>query len=272
MNTAKEQQAIIQRVREFFGALEIEYVPLDPNEEPSKSFTNALQARINWEEDLFNGLADCSIILCGGAVTSAFSGAPIKDLDFYVEDASKLDSARAFIEKYFPADSLFRSINADTWTRKGKGRRKYRVQLITRFTGSPQKIFSDFDFTVTQGCYRFKEKDFVLGDRFLPDIAKRRIVFCGASHYPICAMYRTLKYQRKGYTLPGTTVIHIALAIARLQITTYKQLKEQLFGIDTLFMQRFLEDRDGDLPFDYAEFINTVFEQEVLSEEDEDFE
>lgn len=271
MNFKKEQEAIFRRVREFFGYNDIKYVPLDPAESAHSQFRNEINARNTWTNTLLKGLVDNTIILCGGAITSAFSGDPIKDLDFYVEDSSKLKSACEFIERYFPKESLFQSINANTWTRNGKGRRKYRVQLITKFTGSPEKIFDDFDFTVTQGCYRFDNGTFVFGERFLQDVAKRVIVFCGKSHYPICAMYRTLKYQRKGYKLSGLTVVHIALAIARLEITTYRQLKEQLFGIDTMFLQRFLEDRNDDLPVDYASFVADVFAQEVEIEEEENF-
>ena len=269
MNSEKEKASVLHRVREFFGYNEMEYVA-PPGEEPGVSFTNALMLKLDWETNLMKGLAENGIILCGGAITSAFSGMPIKDLDFYVEEPTKLQAAIDFIERYFPKESLYKSINANTWTRSGKGRKKYRVQLITKFMGPPEKIFDDFDFTVVQGCYRFESGNFVLGERFLPDIARKVIVFCGKSHYPICAMYRTLKYQRKGYKLLGTTVIHIALAIARLQITTYRELKEQLFGIDTLFMSRFLEDRQDELPYDHAEFIHTVFNQEMFEEDDYD--
>lgn len=271
MNTEREKKRLLQRVEEFFGSKDVSYVG-PPDEAPADAFFNQMRLKVSWVKELHEGLKANSIIICGGAITSTFTGMPIKDLDFYVSDPDKLPLAKAFIEKYFPEASVFRSINALTWTRYGgqTKRRKYQVQLITKFTGPPQKIFDDFDFTVVQGCYDFANDCFVLGDRFLTDIASRKIVFCGKSHYPICAMYRTLKYQRKGFSLPGTTVIHIALAIARLEIKTYKELKEQLFGIDTMFMQQFLENRDDETPVDYAEFIKEVFDQEV--DEDDEYE
>lgn len=270
MNTAKERKQLLLRVEEFFGRKDINYVG-EPGEDPIDAFVNNMKLIDKWCTALYDGLKAHSIIICGGAITSVFTGAPIKDLDFYVSDPDKLAGAIAFIETYFPKDTVFKSINALTWTRFGgqTNRKKYQVQLITKFTGSPQKIFDDFDFTVVQGCYDFSSDSFVFGDRFLTDIASRRIVFCGKSHYPICAMYRTLKYQRKGFKLSGTTVIHIALAIARLEIKTYKELKEQLFGIDTMFMARFLENRDDETPVDYAEFIKEVFDQEVEQDDDE---
>lgn len=267
----RERYVIEKKVCEYFGSTELTYVPA-PDEEPYTTAYNKVAMLMDFKKRVIQGLEENGIMLCGGAITSAFSGANIKDLDFYVQDPEKLESAFKFIEEFFPASSCYKSINARTWTRN-KGRRKYRVQIITRFTGNAQKIFDDFDFTVTQGAYNFVNQRFEFGDRFLQDIAKRDIVYCGKSQYPICALYRTLKYQRKGYTLRGVTMMHIALSIVQLKIDTYGKLKEQLFGIDTMFLQGILAGKDDALPFDYAEFVEMAFENVGVIEdtEEEDF-
>jgi hypothetical protein len=206
-------------------------------------------------------LAELSIVLCGGAINSLFSDEPINDLDFYVEDPRELQNAKNWFAG-FGTEIPFISLNAITYRRKKHGsNRKYTVQLITRFTGEPQKIFNDFDFTITHGAYRFKDDSFVFGERFFQDLAKRRLVYSGNSEYPICAMYRTKKYQAKGYTVPGSTIMHIALSIVRLKIETYGDLKKQLNGIDTLYLQNLLsKEKYGDaIPVDYAEFLMDAF-------------
>jgi hypothetical protein len=75
-------------------------------------------------------------------------------------------------------------------------------------------------------------------------------------------MYRTKKYQERGYKLPGSTIAHIGLSIMRLEIQNYGDLKEQLRGIDTQFLDKFLSDdrRDEALPVSYGEIIDEIFE------------
>ncbi len=216
---------------------------------------------------LLTRLGELGVILCGGALTSLFSNTPISDLDLYVEDAANLQAARSTLRDCF-GEPTFVSENAETYSRKNKGSNKrYSVQLITRFTGPPSTIFNNFDFTITMGCYSFAEERFVLHERFLADIAKRRLVYSGGSHFPICAMYRTKKYQARGYTLPGSTIMHIALSIVRLDIKGYKELKQQLLGIDTLMLQSLLDSPkyrskiEGNVPIDYGEFIEDAFKK-----------
>ena len=75
--------------------------------------------------------------------------------------------------------------------------------------------------------------------------------------------------------------MHIALCIVQLNIQNYKQLKNQLFGIDTIYLQNLLSSKkyqdymEQGVPVDYGEFIAEVFaaidgpidEAEVLGDE-----
>lgn len=245
----REKYDVLQAVRRFFG------------------FAGKTGTPEEWllrEEGfgkLLIDLAGLRVILCGGTITSVFTGSKINDLDFYVEDAAAIPEVEALFFKYFPVKT-FTSQNAMTFQRESPGR-AYNIQLITRFTGSPAQIFKSFDFTVCQGAYKFCEQRFELAERFLADNAKKRLVFCGHSHYPICALYRTLKYRKKGYTVPGSTLMHIALAIVQLDIKSYKQLKEQLMGVDTMYLQGLLQGESylDDLPVDYGKFVAEAFER-----------
>jgi hypothetical protein len=152
------------------------------------------------------------------------------------------------------------SENAATMQRTDHTGKKFTIQLIRAFHGPIETIFSSFDFTITQGGYDFERGRFILGDRFLPDIARRKLIYLGGSRYPICAMYRTKKYQKRGYDVPGATIMHIALCIVQLQLNNYADLKKQLMGIDTLYLQDLFEKRDLSTPIDYGEFINRAFE------------
>jgi len=258
-----EANKLRETIEEFFGSQHQEEITKPTKDEGVVQVVR--EAIPNRTKEVFEELKRLNIMLCGGAITSLFSGATIKDLDFYVLDLQQLYEAKDFLLKWFPQEA-FVSGNAVTYKRKSERSNKvWTVQLITRFSGPPETIFYNFDFTVTMGCYDFRTKEFVLHERFLPDIAKRRLVYSGGSHFPICAMARVGKYREKGYHCPNSTVMHIALSIVQLNIQNYKQLKEQLFGIDTIYLQKllsskkYLEYEEQNLPVDYGEFIAEVF-------------
>jgi hypothetical protein len=266
-----EKRKVVEEIEKFFDSAGI-----------NKEHENGVrEVRENRTNTLLKQLGINSVSLCGGAITSIFSGASVKDLDFYVSDTSLQEGAISLFREWF-GEPTFRSMNALTFKRKStRSNKVWTVQLITRFTGDAEAIFKNFDFTVTMGSYNFLKEDFELHPRFLTDIARRRLVYSGASHFPICALARTRKYMEKGYHCPNSTLMHIALSIVQLNIRNYKELKEQLFGIDTIYLQNLLSSKkyqdymEQGVPVDYGEFIAEVFaaidgpidEAEVLGDE-----
>jgi hypothetical protein len=199
-------------------------------------------------------------MLAGGAINSLFSGRAVSDLDFYLKDKDNAEGfAKALAEHGFK--ETFRTDNAITLTRKGK-HKTYEIQIITRFQGTPQEILDTFDFTIVQGLYDFETSKFHFADNFLKHIAQRKLVYSGNSKYPICALYRTRKYGERGYKLPGTTMVQIALAIHALEIKTYQDMKEQLMGIDTAFLKVLNDKLDAskELKFEASEFVAMFYE------------
>lgn len=222
--------------------------------------------------NIFGEMGRLGIILCGGALTSTFTGAKINDLDFYCKSEKDLKAALEFLNSYFPIQHIT-TANAVTLKRRSANR-VYTIQLITRFSGEPLNIFNKFDFTITNGCYDASSNSLILGPRFLPDLAARKLIYSGHSEFPICAMYRTKKFQERGFKLPGSTVMHIAMCIVQLEIKTYAQLKEQLMGIDTMFLGPLLESKDPGMEVDVGEFIVEAFKRLRINgnTEAEDFE
>lgn len=198
------------------------------------------------------------LLLAGGTINSIYSGRLVNDLDFYMKDLDKKSEIVAYFTEVF-GEPKYESDNAITFWRKS-GKKKYEVQLITRFSGTPQEILNTFDFTIVQGCYDFSEKKFVLSENFLIDIASRTLRYTTSSHYPICAFIRTKKYQDRGYHLTNSCRLAISLAINQLDLSTYRNLRDQLIGIDTCFLKGFLETLDDDKELtdqERMEFIET---------------
>jgi len=225
-----------------------------------KSVVRRWTERDTKRKNVFAELKRLKLMVCGGTINSIFTNSTINDLDFYMKDPSLLNECKLFLKEYFP-DIEIETINAMTYKRKAlRSNKRWTAQLITRFTGEANDIFNWFDFTITHGAYDFETEEFIFGDRFFSDLAKRRLVYSGASKYPICAMYRTKKYVARGYELPGATIMHITLSIVQLKIESYKDLKEQLMGIDTMYLQKLLEAKQPDAPVNYGEFIYEAFQ------------
>jgi hypothetical protein len=254
MNYEREEIKLKHAVDQHFNTSSgAQWVGFGPEGQPVGPATMVVDS-----ENLFSALARLKVILCGGTISSIFSASTINDLDFYCKERNTKEVIELFTKYFGPP--VFTSTNAVSFARRSTRSRKiWRVQLITRFVGEPEEIFEWFDFTVTHGAYDFERKMFVFGDRFFADLSQRRLVYSGASLYPICAMYRTKKYQERGFKLSGATIMHIALSIIQLDIKTYGQLKEQLMGIDTMYLQDLLGKKPQDAPVDYGEFIAEAF-------------
>jgi len=263
-----EKYKLLDAVDRFFGINELKVQTTQKEGESEQWFEIRKQAELQTLKaqkrgELYTELSSLQLMLCGGSVLSTFTSSSINDLDFYIKDVSKLNEIKVFFKKYF-GEQVFASTNALTFKRKAaSSNKKYTVQLITKFTGAAEDVFKTFDFTITCAAYDFQNELFVFGDRFFADVSKRKLVYLGGSRYPICAMYRTKKYQDRGYSLSGATVMHISLSIVRLEIRTYGDLKEQLMGIDTMYLQGLLaEDKYADdLPVDYGVFLEEAFER-----------
>lgn len=222
-------------------------------------------------------LAKYDCYCCGGAIVSIFTGQPINDYDIY---SVNKDNPSKIMEELKKQDFELKveSHNAYSLVRKSNkenGTKRLKIQLIKyeKFCNENIKdTFNYFDFHCCMGAYSFKEKKFYFDDYFLTDNIEKRLRFNPGTEYPICSLYRTLKYQKKGFTLPGIEIIKIALAINDLRMENYMDLKKQLMGIDTLFLQpltdKLLSNDDEKYDFtkfreELANFYSDYYEQTI---------
>ncbi len=227
---------------------------------PSKTVQKENDENISTQISGRSILVKHKAMLAGGAINSLFSGRAVSDLDLYLEDLSTVEALKADLIDHGYKEAC-KTDNAITLVRKGK-MRTYEIQIITRFHGDPQTILDTFDFTIVQGLYQFSTGKFVFAENFLKHIAQRKLVYSGKSKYPICALYRTKKYQERGYKFPGTTMVQIALAIHALEIRNYADMKEQLMGIDTAFLKVLNDklDAKSSMKFEASEFVAMFYE------------
>lgn len=226
---------------------------------------------------LVQPIREHGILIAGGSITSVFTNSPIKDLDLYPTSQDSYDKFHETLRKLVDESTnendklLFVSDNAVTYRYAG-----VVIQIIHKFLqilgGSsnsvftPEEVLETFDFTCCMGCYDLKSHEFILHKDFLIDNVSRSLVYNSENpRYPICAMYRVLKYQKKGYTISAGELVKLSLCICNLKMESYQDLKDQLLGIDTQIFMEITEDliekHGKDAKIDYGVVMNIINEK-----------
>lgn len=236
-------------------------------------------------KNIYEFLKQFNGFIAGGAVLSAFTNKQINDYDLYFhreEDANlfiaslelkdkmsewKIFSKREYLLRESRKTNLkiFETDNAITFISK-----EQKYQVIKAFYLEPEKLFNKYDFTVCMAAYLPLHNKFVLYDTFLEDVSEKRLKLNVGTEYPICSLLRTIKYQKKGYTVNGLELIKISLAIHHLNLQNYGELKKQLQGIDTLFLADLTaalnSEEYKEKEYNFAEFIK-MFDDYLENEE-----
>jgi len=196
--------------------------------------------------------------VAGGAVRSAFAGEKIKDLDIYFLSTSDWEKRKEFAN-FKNMKFLFGTEFAETYETEG-----VPVQFIKRFYGEPERVMSEFDFTISMAAYLPEREEFCLGEDFLHHLCERRLVFNENTRFPVSSLWRVKKFLKRGYKIGARDIIVLALAVHNLKIETFRDLKEQLDGIDTWLLKditdKMIEDK-GEAEYDLVEFIAYIDEK-----------
>lgn len=174
-------------------------------------------------------------VIAGGAIRAVFTDTPIHDYDLYFRSAEDRDRAIAFLrDSQNGFERLVVTEAAITFRKDGAV-----LQVIRKddfLIKSVEELIDAFDYTICMGAYDLAEDRLYLGEDFLKHNAQRRLVFNPGAKYPIASLFRVKKYLEYGYKISGTELVKIALTINKTPIITYADLKEQLLGVDTLFL------------------------------------
>ena len=208
--------------------------------------------------------------IAGGALTSVFSGRRINDLDLFFRDEADFLELRKKIENGGGVPS-FQTASALSYIIEGE-----RVQLIKKYFGDPWFIISVFDFTICRAAYNPAadlDSQFILGDDFLYDLAQKTLHYIPGD-FPISSLWRIQKFIRRDFKLPAIDAIKLALTINNLQIGNYETLKDQLEGIDTLFLKdltdAMIEKKDEIYDFGTAiEFMENILQNKLAIGDEE---
>lgn len=145
------------------------------------------------------------IFLTGGFIRAIVAGEPPNDVDLIVKDIHVAGVAAGQLQ----GDSkrpVIKTDNAYTLP-------KYRpvVQVIHRWTyDNPKACLAEFDFTIACAALWWDGSAWrsLCHDNFYSDLAAKRLVYLAPQRHEDAggSMLRLLKFYRRGYTAPLTTV------------------------------------------------------------------
>jgi len=197
--------------------------------------------------------------LAGGACTSAFSRTKINDLDIFFRTQDDLSKALSEFTANKDAKLKYSTDNAVSYRVNGK-----KVQLIKKqgFVGTPEEVIPHFDFTVAMCAFVPDKNEFHYDDKFMEHLAARTLVYNPDSKNPLSTMVRVKKFIARGYSISGVELVKLGLAINNISIVTYKDLKEQLEGIDTVLLKELTDALlvKADTEYDFREFLTMAEE------------
>ena len=140
-----------------------------------------------------------------------------------VFEKDKIETDEVEINQYEP---VFLSSNAISL--KGK------IQIITRFYGSPDEIHKNFDFVHCTNYWESDSGKLTLKKEALECILSKTLVYQG-SLFPICSIFRIRKFVERGWRINVGQILKMCLQINDLDLKNPQVMKEQLTGVDVAY-------------------------------------
>jgi hypothetical protein len=178
-------------------------------------------------------LKQARAVIAGGAVRAVFAGEHISDYDVYFKNVNGINQVRTWLDNNEFVQFAV-TPNAESYSKNS-----VKIQLITMPSLACENstdIIKQFDYSVCMGAFDVESDTFVLDPLFLEDVSRRELRFNITSKYPISSLFRLRKYLKKGYSISGIEMVKLGCAINNLQMKSYRDLRDQLQGIDTLFL------------------------------------
>lgn len=110
------------------------------------------------------------------------------------------------------------------------------VQLIFRFVGEPDDVFSTFDYEHCKAYWRpcavgFKPGEVTFRGKSLESLAKNELIYTGNTRFVLAAISRLNKFITRGWTVAPSSLLAVASSASKICWTNEEQLREELLGI-----------------------------------------
>lgn len=142
------------------------------------------------------------------------------------------------------------------------------VQIVTRFSGTPEEIHKNFDFIHATNYFTFKN-GIVTNEAALISILTKSLKYQG-SLYPLTSVIRIKKFVLKGWTINAGEMLKIMFQISELNLRDIVVLEEQLIGVDIAYFATLIEILRGLAPETITPSYLNVIIDKVFNNYDEE--
>ena len=115
-----------------------------------------------------------------------------------------------------------------------------KVQLITRFAGSPDQILRNYDFAHCMCYYDLASNNLVLPADALEALLTKTLIYKG-SLYPIASVLRLRKFIARGWRISAGQVVKMVFQMRDIDFNSNAVMMDQLLGVDATFMHNFIK-------------------------------
>lgn len=112
------------------------------------------------------------------------------------------------------------------------------VQIVTRFSGTPEEIHESFDFIHATNYFTFAD-GLVTNIEAVESLLTKRLRYQG-SKYPLTSIIRSKKFINRGWGISAGEYLKIMFQISELDLTDPEVLEDQLVGVDVAYFARLI--------------------------------
>lgn len=182
--------------------------------------------------------------IAGGCFKSAFLGSKPHDVDMFLPGMTEFtDAVRYFSENQEEYERGYQNRNVESFIHKKSG---IRIECVKKVFGTPDKILSGFDFTITKFALYVEAEppededdswhytDWVM---YHPDyfehLHMKRLVVDDQMRYPVSTFHRTYKYAASGFLPCRETKLKLIRALRDLPEVKDEDLANSFYeGVD----------------------------------------
>lgn len=114
-----------------------------------------------------------------------------------------------------------------------------KVQLITKFVGTPDEVHKNFDFVHCMCYYDPFGDNLVIPTDAALSMMTKELKYRG-SLYPLASVIRTRKFIKRGWSINAGQYLKMILQLQGLNLYDQNVLKNQLMGVDSLYFNQML--------------------------------
>ncbi len=175
-------------------------------------------------------LAQSQCYIAGGAIVSLVAGEPVQDYDLFVRTNAARDTFRAHYERNKAVEGNKYWVKAFTENAVTIKVDNFDTvfQLVTRFTGTPDRVFTTFDFEHVKAYFVPDTGEFHAD---VPIILGKNLIYTGEKDvFTLNTLKRMVKFVKRGYMPDDDSLINLHLAIQKRDLNDPGERRAQTVG------------------------------------------